>query len=204
MARRPIPEAEYLRQLLDYDPETGQLRWKPRNEEMFSAGNTSQAVRCRAWNNRYAGQIAGTIFGTPPHNYISVTFLTQEGKRKFLAHRIIWTMVTGEPPTHDIDHRDGDGSNNRWRNLRAATHAQNMRNVRRLHPSTSRFKGVYFAKREGKWQAYITAHGTRLALGYHATEEGAARAYDQAAKRVHGEFAHFNFPAGSSKDAATP
>lgn len=91
-----------------------------------------------------------------------------------------------------IDHRNGDGLDNRRANLRPATSRQNQQNVTSV-TGNSRFKGVCFDRANKKWKAYITVDGQRRSLGYHSTEEAAALAYDRAAEVNFGEFARLNF-----------
>lgn len=97
-------------------------------------------------------------------------------------------------PGQYVDHVNGDGLDNRRSNLRAATVAQNNRNTGPKRGNKSGYKGVHFCKRERRWVAQIAINGKKRALGYHATAEAAARAYDRAAKELHGEFARPNFP----------
>jgi hypothetical protein len=99
-----------------------------------------------------------------------------------------------------VDHANGDGLDNRRTNLRLATHSQNQFNKRKTKSKTSsRFIGVYFEKRKNRWMARIHYHGKRIWLGSFKSEFDAAKAYDAAAKKYHGEFARLNFP-----EAATP
>ncbi len=94
-----------------------------------------------------------------------------------------------------IDHRDNDGLNNTRKNLRLATHSQNLQNAGPdSKRKTSRFKGVSWSKGMKKWLAQIMANRKHSILGYFASEEEAARAYDAAARRLHGEFAYANYP----------
>lgn len=88
-----------------------------------------------------------------------------------------------------LDHINGNGLDNRRRNLRPATAAQNQWNARKPEGSRSRFKGV--DQRSGLWRARIAANGKRVDLGYYKTEIEAARAYRIAARRMHGEFARY-------------
>jgi hypothetical protein len=94
-----------------------------------------------------------------------------------------------------VDHINHDGLDNRRVNLRPATRSQNNHNERSRTGSISRFKGVTFDGRwRGRWQAQIAIDGRRPSLGYFATEEEAARAYDAAAFAAWGEYAWLNFP----------
>jgi len=94
-----------------------------------------------------------------------------------------------------IDHINGDGLDNRRDNLRICTRTENVRCQRkRTKPTSSRFKGVTWHKNHRYWQAAIRKNGERTYLGWFKGEEEAARAYDKAAKRLHGDFASLNFP----------
>ena len=93
-----------------------------------------------------------------------------------------------------VDHRNTDSLDNRRANLRLATHSQNSCNSRRDKSNTySRYRGVSFSKRKQKWFAAIRADGKKTWLGYFDSEEDAAKAYDTAAKKYHGEYATLNF-----------
>ena len=117
------------------------------------------------------------------HTWYAETYV--EGAREYM-HRLIMGCGPGE----QVDHRDGDGLNNRRRgNLRPVTHALNQAN-RRAVRSASRFKGV--TRRGGRWRAYITVDGKFRSLGTFGTPEDAARAYDKAARELFGEFACTN------------
>lgn len=109
-----------------------------------------------------------------------------------MLHRLIVGATDGEL----VDHRNGDGLDNRRANLRTCTHTQNMQN-RKVHSNNrSGFKGVYLHKHKGPncWYAQLKVNGKRVHVGAFLTAEEAARAYDEAAIKHHGEFARLNFP----------
>ena len=113
------------------------------------------------------------------------------GKRKhFAMHRQIMGF-----PILDVDHKDGNGLNNRRSNLRTATDGQNQANQTiRKQAKTSRFKGVSKRDRDKAWRAAIQINGARIYLGSFFEESEAAKAYDQAARKAWGEYAFTNFP----------
>lgn len=94
-------------------------------------------------------------------------------------------MVHGVAPRNHIDHRDGDGTNNRLENIRECTHSQNMQN--RAGLKQGRLKGV--SKIKNKWEASIRSGGRAIHLGRFATEAKAHAAYCAAAAKYHGDFA---------------
>lgn len=107
-------------------------------------------------------------------------------------HRIVLGL---ENPKTFVDHIDGNKLNNLSRNLRIATNAENQMNKKSQAGSTSSFKGVSFAGKTCKsrpYRATIFVNGKQQFLGYHATEEQAALAYNEAAKQYFGEYARLN------------
>jgi hypothetical protein len=93
-----------------------------------------------------------------------------------------------------VDHADGDGLNNTRGNIRLASESQNGANSKISDGFTSRYKGVQRHKLNGRWRATICVNRVRNHLGYFASEVDAARAYDEAARELFGEFARLNFP----------
>jgi hypothetical protein len=102
----------------------------------------------------------------------------------------------GANPGQLVDHWNRDGLDNRRCNLRIANYSQNAANSGPSVRNTSGYKGVTFSRRADKWQAGIQVNGKFQFLGHWATREDAARAYDAAATKFFGEFAHLNFPLG--------
>ena len=110
---------------------------------------------------------------------------TKGGKRgRIYMHRVLLEAPDGLY----ADHIDGDGLNNRSRNLRLATLTENSRNRRTCSANTSGFKGVRWDKRKAKWLSRIWAEGKRAHLGYFDTPEEAHAAYCAASEEYHGEF----------------
>ncbi len=113
--------------------------------------------------------------------------VTRDGKRPTQQmHQFLLGCV-------GIDHRNGDGLDNRRSNLRPATYAQNGANRRLSSHNTSGFKGVVLKKSTGRWVAQIRVAGEQRHIGTYPTAEDAARAYDAAALAAFGEFARPNF-----------
>jgi hypothetical protein len=101
-------------------------------------------------------------------------------------------VIMGDPKGFETDHINGNGLDNRKRNLRIATRNQNMANQRPQKNTSSRYKGVSWEKRRSKWQAYIETKGHKRHLGYFDNEIDAAKAYNTAASLIFGEFARLN------------
>lgn len=174
MAKRENPLAKKARALFRYEPLTGKLYWRV---DRISGRGKIQVK---------AGARAGAISGNGL--YRQVWF---DGKI-VREHQLIWLMQTGDWPEALVDHQDTDGLNNKWRNLRAATHAQNSHNARLNSRNVAGLKGVR-SHRSGKFQASITAH-----LGTFKSKHAAHAAYVKAAKLLHGAFANDGTRKGQS------
>lgn len=106
------------------------------------------------------------------------------GSKKHYMHRQILGARAGE----QVDHKNHNGLDNRRENLRCCAQRQNLLNTRKRQACTSKYKGVYWNKSYGEWQARIK----RRHLGFFKDEGDAALAYNQAAAAEFGEFAHLN------------
>lgn len=107
-------------------------------------------------------------------------------KSEFLHRRLMQA-----PKGQQVDHRNCDTLDNRRSNLRICSPSENRQNVNRRANNTSGYKGV--VKLGNRWIAQIRCDGRKHYLGCFESPEGAARAYDAAAKQLHGKFARMNF-----------
>lgn len=113
---------------------------------------------------------------------------TVKGK-VILMHR----FILNPPDGMLVDHKDRDGLNNQRSNIRIATKSQNNANRRAsVNSQTSNFLGVAFEKDRQKWTARIRKNGVGYRLGAFDTEHEAAKAYNEGALKLHGEFANLN------------
>ncbi|WP_342106342.1 HNH endonuclease signature motif containing protein [Methylobacterium sp. SI9] len=158
----PLPPADELRRILSYHPRTGRLTWRVKVANRVQIGDAA--------DNGHEG------------DYRNVTI---KG-RSYRAHRIIWKMVTGEEPIGEIDHRDLVRSNNRWLNLRAASHSDNACNKSLYRNNTTGLTGVH--PHGSSYHAQIKRHGRQIHLGAFRTIEAAHAAYLAAARELHGSF----------------
>lgn len=179
MAIKKLPEQPRLRQLLDYDPETGKLTWRKRSAASFegvgSSGKSTE-VKARTWNTVRAGCTAMEI----PSGYDGYFRGGIDGET-YAAHRIIWKWWHNtEPPM--IDHINGDRRDNRIANLRATNSSLNAMNVGLNRRNTSGRTGVKQSSSGKKWLAIICINGRRVYLGTFEKFEDACAARDAAEK----------------------
>lgn len=154
-----------VKELLSYNPESGVLTW-------ISQGSAYGKVR---------GKVAGTIRKDKSLN-------VKIYGANYLAHRIAWLLHFGNLPETEIDHIDGDPSNNRISNLRVASREQNAMNRAKQSNNKSGYKGVRFLHKLGKWVAEISANKSHYHLGLYDSAEDASDAYTKAAHELHGDF----------------
>lgn len=167
--------AEYLRENVSYEPVTGVFLWKKR-----SMGRTlGKVLGTKIWSGYVTMKVANTVY---------------------YAHRLAWLYVHGEWPSCQIDHIDGNKSNNAIANLRLVTASQNSarrKTTRSIAPS----RGVM--PHGTGYVARIHFGGKRHYLGYFATAEAAKAAYEAKAKELHGDYA-FVEPPKEAKDEFAP
>lgn len=163
MARRADITQQELKQLLRYDRETGEWTWRVHK------------------GPRYPGDPAGTI----SKGYVRICL---NGKR-YLGHVLAWLYVKGVWPDPDmeIDHKDTNRANNRWKNLRLVSRCANRQNQRRPHSvSTTGFLGVSFDSHKPElFRAHLTVNGKQVRLGSYPTAEQAHKAYLKAKRKLH-------------------
>lgn len=157
-----------LRNLVDYDPETGRLFWKERSPYMFEDGGHSAEHSCAAWNARYCGNEA---FKKKSRNRYLIGSIAG---RTYLAHRVAWAVYYGKWPAHEIDHINGDRADNRIANLRDVTKSVNGRNLKKNRRNASGVTGVFWHEKAGKWSASIGFNGSVKYLGVFESIEAAA------------------------------
>jgi len=124
------------------------------------------------------------------YGYAGRTISRKLGKKNIKMHRVIMKTPTGM----ETDHLDGNPLNNQRNNLRICTHSENIKNQKRRADNTSGYRGVSFRSDTGKWGACIWNNNQHYSLGAFENPIDAALAYDEAAKKYHGEFARLNFP----------
>ena len=162
---KPLPTYEQVCAIIEYDPETGLFRWK-----VHQGGR-----RKKGWFD-----------GTEEHGYRAISVCGSIQR----AHRIAWLLMTKSWPLNEIDHRDCNRANNRWKNLRDVKHLLNSHNQHKAsRNSKTRVLGVTIGKsRKSPYIASIRVNGKRLHLGSYGTIESAGDAYLSAKRQLHPGF----------------
>jgi hypothetical protein len=155
-----------LKELLNYNQDTGIFTWISKSKNKISIGYT-----------------AGT------KNFYGYIIITLKGKR-YRAHRLAWLYVNGKFPKNCIDHINNNPSDNRICNLREATYKENSCNQKLKKNNKSGVKGVTWHKVYKKWQARISVNSKRILLGFFDDLEFAELVINEARQKYHGEYAN--------------
>lgn len=155
-----------VKQLFDYDEKTG----------LFT--------RISPVRKANVGDIAGTV---AKNGYITISV----DCKRYYAHRLAFLFMTGDMPKQ-VDHKDRNRSNNKWSNLRKATHSNNEANKPAKKGCKSRHKGVSVHHSTGMWRSRIKVNKKEISLGLFKCETDAAIAYNAAAKKYFGEYCILN------------
>ena len=152
---------DQLKRILSYDPETGLFHWRIKPSKRFTAGMQA---------------------GSSVNGYIRI----HTNGRQYSAHRLAWLYIHGVEPKHQIDHINGNPSDNRIVNLRQATALENAQNIRKPQKNNTHGNlGVTFDPKKKLWRTRISVNGTRKYIGKFKTQEQAAQAYLEAKRAMH-------------------
>lgn len=171
-----VKNQKLIREVIEYDPENGTFRWKPRGREFF---NTEGYFK--SWNTRFAGKLAGSAFSAYtrnkdlPKDYMVIRILGLP----VLAHRLAFLIKEGWLP-EAVGHIDTNGLNNKWDNLCASSRYEVGKSMRKSLRNTSGHAGVNYIKACGKWQARIRTDGDDKYLGIYENIEDAIKARKEA------------------------
>ena len=157
---KPILTQARLRELFDYDPETGVFVWRVRPNGRVPAGSIAHHIDNAGYNR------------------IGLD------RRLHAAHRLAWVYMTGSHPLGQIDHINGIRHDNRWVNLRDVSKTRNIQNQRVAHSQNNTgYLGV--SPKNNKWQASIRVLNKQHYLGVFATPALAHQAYVEAKRIFH-------------------
>lgn len=157
----------YLKEILDYNPETGLFIWCARNALCIQVGD-----------------IAGCVTKS---GYAIIRINTKNYK----AHRLAFLWMTGDW-VDQVDHINREKNDNRWCNLRECSRSQNQGNRGIQSNNTSGYKGVSWHKNDKKWNSSIRKGKKTIYLGNHDCRHVAAQAYNVKALELFGDFAYLN------------
>lgn len=182
VAPKPLPDLELLRQTYRYDPETGDLWFRDDLPHMPL---------------KMSARYAGTIAGDTRSNRRCCNFSYGGVHYRLKGYRIAWALFYGRDPyPFQIDHIDGDPSNDRITNLRLATASENRANSRVLRTTRTGVRGVY--PHDGGYQVSIKHNKKMIYIGWFKDIEAADQAFKSAAADFHGPFAkHLSAQMGS-------
>lgn len=159
---------EYLKECLDYNPDTGSFTWKERPADHFK-----DLKGFRIHKARFANKEAGTI-GSQGYSHIFIN------KKSYRLQRLAWLYCYGYMPLLFVDHINGIRSDNRLSNLREVSNTENIKNGKKRKNNTSGVQGVSWHQKAGKWMAQIMVDRKSVYLGLHETLSAAISARKEA------------------------
>ena len=164
----------YLKEIVSYNPETGIFIWIDRGLSHFKSLSSY-----RSWITRFLGKQAGSVSN---NGYVVIN---TNGKL-YTCHRLAWLYVHGTMPYLEVDHIDGDRSNNKIANLRLANRSENNQNKRSaLSNNKLGVLGVSLCKSTSKYRATIVINKKQKTIGRFNTKEEAHEAYLIAKREIH-------------------
>lgn len=147
-------DVETVRSLVAYDPTSGKFYWKHRDTSLFKTKGSADY-----WNKMYASKECFCTRDAQGYNVGSIR------DKQMYAHRVAWAITHGEWPDGLIDHINGERTDNRFKNLRCVTKAENGRNQGLKSTNTSGVQGVMWHKKVKRWTAEIKFNNQRIRLG---------------------------------------
>lgn len=162
---------EKLKEILNYDPETGLFKWKER---------TWLEGKQKTFNVRFSGKIAGSLSNS---GYLQIGI----NNKDYLCHRLAWFYIHGYWPKDYIDHIDRNKTNNKISNLRLATNSENSQNIVKCHPNNkySKLLGAHYDKRRNLYYSVIVINKKRNWIGWFKTAIEAHNAYVIEKRKIH-------------------
>lgn len=154
-----------INEYLSYDQETGEIKWKKPPHHLIKPGDNAGFFE--------------------PRGYLVIQFK----KTFFKGHRIAWAIVNNEFPSGEIDHIDGNPSNNKISNLRVVDRSKNQMNRRISTNNKSGIKGVHFCKSKQKWISRISCGKSRIHIGQFDSFDEAFQKRKEIEKNLHGQYA---------------
>jgi hypothetical protein len=154
--------AEELRERLNYDAETGIFTWRTTRNQKYKVG--------------------AQVGSDDMYGYKTVRL----SDKSYKLHRLAWLYVYGDWPSGDIDHINGDRSDNRIVNLRDVSRKTNLQNQRKAPNNKSTgMLGAYFDKSRNRFYSRISIDDKSIHLGTFKTAQEAHDAYIQAKRHLH-------------------